>query len=93
MKSLTYIAIALLLLVTGSLVSFWPLYVLALVLLAASGQVIAALLAGFVLDALFGKSAGTLLLLYVPFTLLALVLSLIRLYLSTYLLERDPLYL
>jgi hypothetical protein len=75
---------SLLLVVAGFLLPFWPLCLLGLMLLAVAGRYIVAVVVGLFLDIAFGVPTGVLHLLYVPFTLLALFISLLRYLFSDY---------
>lgn len=73
----------------GFLLPFWPLSVLGILLAAASGRYVAAIAIGLLLDVAYGAPVGHWRPLYVPFTLLALVTSILRYYLSSYFREKQ----
>ncbi len=80
-------------LVAAGFVLMWPLSALGLLLLGITGRYAAAIAAGLLLDVAFGVPTGVLHTVYVPFTLLALTLSLLRYYFGGYFREdgRDTL--
>jgi hypothetical protein len=68
----------------GFLLSYWPLCLMGLLVAAASGQYLAAVLIGLVLDVLYGAPVGQWHFLHVPFTLIAFVLCAAHYFLSAY---------
>ena len=78
------LAVSFILVALGFLLPFWPLSLLGILLAAASGRYIAAVLMGLLLDVAFGAPVGHWGFLYVPFTLFAAAMSLLRYFLSSY---------
>jgi hypothetical protein len=74
----------------GFLVPLWPLSVLGILIAAGSGRYIAAIFIGLLLDVAYGAPIGHLHYLYVPFTILAVITSGLRYYLSSYFREQSP---
>lgn len=74
----------------GFLLPFWPLSVAGIVLAALWGRWFSALLIGLLLDLAWGAPVGLAQFLYFPFTLIAVVAALARLWVARYLLDRAP---
>jgi hypothetical protein len=74
----------------GFLVPFWPLCILGILLAGLSGRYIFALAMAVLLDLGSGVPTGLLHYLFVPFTVLAILASLLRLYASAYFLDKTP---
>ncbi len=72
----------------GFFLPFWPLIVLGVVVAALSGRWIFAMLMALLIDVALGPPHGVLHMLYVPFTLLALLCALAHYFLSGYFLDR-----
>ncbi len=75
----------------GFLLPLWPLSVLGIALAALSGRWLAGLCMGVLLDLAWGGPMGLAQFLYLPFSIAALVLALVRHYGSSYFLERGSL--
>lgn len=73
----------------GFLVPFWPLSALAVALLALWGRWFIAIVVGLLLDLAWGAPLGIAHFLYFPFTLLAALLALARLFGAKYFIDRD----
>jgi hypothetical protein len=86
---LIYSFISLAALVLGLFFAFWPLALFGLLLAAATGQYAVAVLIGLCMDVLYGAPVGPLHFISVPFTIVALLLSVPRYYLSAYFREGD----
>jgi hypothetical protein len=74
----------------GYVLPFWPLLALAVALLALSGRWVAALVAGLLLDVLWGVPLGWLQPVYLPFTVLAIAAALARAWGGQYFIDRAP---
>lgn len=72
----------------GFLLPLWPLSVLGIVLAAAWGRWFFAVLIGLLLDLAWGAPVGLAHSLYFPFTLLAMVAALVRLWVGRYFADR-----
>jgi hypothetical protein len=83
-KNPALIAVSLLLVASAFLLPLWPLGLLGLLLLAVTGRYVVAVIVGLLLDVTYGVPTGMLHVLYVPFTLLALLVSILRYTLSGY---------
>jgi hypothetical protein len=81
------VAVSFALAAAGFLLPLWPISAVGIVLAAASGRYIAAIGIGLLLDVAYGAPIGHFHFLYVPFTLLAVVIALLRWYLSSFLRE------
>lgn len=74
----------------GFLVPFWPLSVAGVAIAALSGRWVFAIIVGLLLDIAWGAPTGTMHLLFFPFTLLALICALLRIFGGRYLLDKQP---
>lgn len=74
----------------GFLLPFWPLSVVGILLASLSGRYVFALIVGLLLDLGSGVPTGLLHYLFVPFTLLAVGASLLRLFGGAYFLDKTP---
>ncbi len=74
----------------GFLVPFWPLSVVGVLIAALSGRFVFAIVMGLLLDLGSGIPTGLLHYVFVPFTLLAAVAALVRLFGATYFLDKTP---
>jgi hypothetical protein len=72
----------------GFLLPFWPLSILGIILAAASGRWFSALIIGILLDLAWGAPVGLAHYLYFPFTLVAVVSALARLWGGRYFIDR-----
>jgi hypothetical protein len=83
------LSVSFLLAAVGFLLPLWPLSVLGIALAALSGRWIFAIAVGVLLDLAYGAPVGTIHYLYFPFTLSAVVLSLIRYFGAGYVFNKD----
>lgn len=74
----------------GFLLPFWPLCVVGILLAGLSGRYAFALIMALLLDLGSGTPTGLLHYLFVPFTVLAVAVSLVRLYAGAYFLDKTP---
>jgi len=88
-SSLTVYALSFIIMAAGVLLPLWPLSVVGILIAALSGRWIFAILMALLIDLALGVPQGTLHVLYVPFTILAVVASLLRYFLSGYFLDRS----
>lgn len=75
----------------GFLLPFWPLCVLGVLIAALSGRYVFAVIMALLLDVGSGMSTGLWRYVYVPFTILAVIASLVRAYGGAYFLDKTPL--
>jgi hypothetical protein len=75
----------------GFLLPFWPLCVVGVVLAALSGRYIFAIVMALLLDVGSGMPTGLWRYVYIPFTILAVIASLLRAYGAAYFLDKTPL--
>ncbi len=83
------LSISFLLAAVGFLLPLWPLSLLGIALAALSGRWVFAIAIGVLLDLAYGAPLGTLHYLYFPFTLAAVVLSLVRYVGMGYVMNKD----
>jgi len=83
------VAVSFALAAAGFLLPFWPISMIGIVLAAASGRYVAAVTIGLLLDIAYGAPIGHWRFLYVPFTLLGLITSLFRYYISSFFRESN----
>lgn len=85
---LTYSVLSLLAVVAGLALSFWPLCLLGLLVAAAAGQYVLAVVIGIFLDVVYGPPPtgylGYMHILHVPFMLLSITLCAIHYYVAFY---------
>mgnify|MGYP001617742699 CR=1 FL=1 len=74
----------------GFLLPFWPLCIVGTLIAALSGRYFFAILVGLLLDLGSGMPTGWLQYLFVPFTILATLASLMRLFGGAYFLDKTP---
>jgi hypothetical protein len=90
MNNTTWIlAVAFVLAAAGYLLPLWPLTVAGILLLALSGRFIFAVALGLLLDVAYGAPVGRFHFLYFPFTLLAVIASLVQ-YIGWHYLRKSP---
>lgn len=75
---------------TGFLLPFWPLCVVGLLIAALSGRYVFAILMALLLDLGSGVPTGVLHYIFVPYTALAVIAALLRVYASAYFLDKTP---
>ncbi len=74
----------------GFLLPFWPLSVIGILIAALSGRYFFAIPMALLLDLGSGLPTGWLQYVFVPFTILAVLASLLRVYASAYFLDKTP---
>lgn len=90
LKSRHIYAITFAIAAVGFLLPFWPLSVVGILLASLSGRYVFALIVGLLLDLGSGIPTGLLHYLFVPFTIVAVCASLLRLFGGAYFLDKTP---
>lgn len=75
---------------TGFLLPFWPLCAIGILIAALSGRWVFAVIIALLIDLGSGVPTGILHYLFVPFTVLAIVATLVRVFASSYFLDKTP---
>lgn len=75
---------------TGFLLPFWPLCIVGLLIAALSGRYVFAILMALLLDLGSGVPTGVLHYILVPYTALAVITALLRVYAGAYFLDKTP---
>jgi hypothetical protein len=91
MQSRYIYAISFAIAAVGFLLPFWPLCVVGVLIAALSGRYVFAVIMALLLDVGSGMSTGLWRYVYIPFTILAVIASLVRAYGAAYFLDKTPL--
>lgn len=83
-------AITFIITAVGFLLPFWPLMVLGIIVAALSGRYLFAVFMALLVDIGSGLPLGVLRYLFVPFTILAIVAALVRVFGERYFLDKTP---
>lgn len=75
---------------TGFLLPFWPLCVVGILIATLSGRYVFGILVALLIDLGSGVPTGILRYLFVPFTILAILAALVRVFAVSYFLDKTP---